>query len=118
MSLIQQLKWKRKPPKIGNAPLKDIIRNLLKNAQIRNSKKLWWYIFLRWLKLNGYLRTAYKKPYHSKYLTRIVRETCANACIPSDFAHLLPWTISGRWETWIKENGEMVHYYKKKYHLT
>ena len=120
MSLIQQIKWKIKPPKIGDARLKCVIQNLLKSGQIRNAKTLWWYIFLRWLKLNGCVRAAYRRrrPYQSKYLTRIDRDTLANACRPSDFTNPLPWRVEHEWRTWIKENGEMIHYYRKKYHLT
>lgn len=115
MSLIQQIKWRRKPPKIGDAPLKCVIQNLLKSAQIRNAKALWWHIFWRWLKLNGW---AYRRPYQSKYLTRINRTTYANARRPSDFTAPLPWRVSYEWKIWIEENGEMIHYYRKKYHLT
>lgn len=118
MSLIQQIKWKRKPPKIGGAPLKYVIQNLLKSGQIYNAKTLWWHIFWRWLKLNGCLCAAYRSPYLSKHLTRIDRATYANARRPSDFTEPLPWRVSYEWITWIEENGEMIHYYRKKYHLT
>lgn len=40
------------------------------------------------------------------------------AAKPSEFTKIMPWAIDYEWKSWVKENGEMIHYYKKKYHLT
>lgn len=126
MSLIQKIKWKKNPPKIGEAPLQIFLQKLLKRSKAKNGKELWWFIFLRWLKLNkcynfAYRRRWVKSPINNELchtLCHLNKTIYERATKPSEFTDIMPWGIHTEWKAWVKENGEMVHYYKKKYHIT